>query len=190
MKRYFYVMAKLEDTQIIPFPLPHYLATYFANLLTTEPILMSDGSFAKPFNIKRNSDFGKLILRYLSKSSRPPEIKTGFTFFVKITDHQTKKNPSIVDGRRSFLHFKENDLQDITDLFKSIFEQHLIEHVTASNDAIKRILPEKERGIIKPAIRNFCKKYGVIFSDQNLEAWKKMIQRHNNKPKVNRIKVL
>ncbi|WP_271407423.1 hypothetical protein [Tenacibaculum soleae] len=183
-------MSTNPKSQIIPFPLPPYLATFFSNQITTEPVLTKDGSKAKPFSVRRDSRFGEFLLRQLKKTNKPPVIKEGFTFFIEVSESQTNKNNSIADGRSSFLNFSDEDFTAITSVFKNLFDSLLIEHVSAFIDGVKTENPDKKRGVQLAAILNFCKKYGVLFSDTNLMAWKKMLQREFKKEKPNKIKVL
>lgn len=168
--------------QIIPFPLPGYLASFFSNLITSNPIITNDGSKVKPYVVNRDSNFGTFILRQLSKAKRPP-IKEGDCFYIKVLEYQTHEDKYTEDVRSSLLEFSDETINEITKIFKSFFESILIEHVTAYKDGVHSQNPNKKRGLIHPAIINFCTKYGVIFSDTNISTWKKLIQRNENKPK-------
>jgi hypothetical protein len=182
-------MQKSSYTQIIPFPLPAYLATFFATQITTKPVLTKDGSYAKPFSVRRDSKFGDFLLRHLSKTNKV-KVKEGFTFYIEVSEPQTIQSSEIVDARSSFVEFSEESILEITKIFKTVFESHLTEHVMAFYDGVKFINPTKQRGIKREAIFNFCKKYGVKFSNKNLSTWEKMIQRYKSSPNNLKIKML
>lgn len=183
-------MSQNPKSQIIPFPLPPYLASFFSNQITTEPVLARDGSKVKPFSIRRDSRFGDFLLMQLSKANKPPMLKEGYTFFIEVTENQTIINKNIPDGRSSFLCFNEEVFLKIQSIFKVLFDSLLIEHVSAFSDGVHNETPDKKRGVYHTGILNFCKKYGVLFSDTNLRTWKKMLQREFKKDKPNKIRVL
>ncbi|MCD8435883.1 hypothetical protein LNJ03_11320 [Tenacibaculum dicentrarchi] len=183
-------MSTNPNYQVIPFPLPPYLASFFANQITTEPVLTRDGSKAKPFKVRRDSRFGSFLLRQLTKTNRPVIVSEGDTFFIEVSEIQTKKTKDIVDARYSFLNFKPEDIVEIQDVFKLLFESILIEYVSGFRDGITTIEPSKKRGVIHNGIMLFCKKYGVVFSNKNISSWKRMLNRHKNKAKSNTIRML
>lgn len=182
-------MTKSPSSQIIPFPLPAYLASYFANKITSSPQITSDGSFAKPFSIKRDSAFGAFILRSFSKMDRPLHVKEGFTFFIKVDDHQTTQEKTIVNSRYSFVGLDENSVKEITKVFKAVFEEALFNYVLGAEEVTCKFV-DRKRGIQKEAIQNFCKKYKVIYTNQNLQAWIKAIYREKKRVNVNKTNVL
>jgi len=127
-------MATPSSSQVIPFPLPSYLATYFANRITTETIILQDGTYAKPFHVKRNSAFGKFICRCFTKSEKPIFIEKGFTFFIKVEDHKTTQEKLTVNSRYSFLELSESTVNDIIEIFKELFEDNLKNYVSGAED--------------------------------------------------------
>lgn len=180
---------KNNASQIIPFPLPSYLATYFANKITTEPVITADGSYAKPFSIKRDSLFGSFVFRCLSKQDKPVYFKKGITFFIKFNEHQTTQESNTVNARYSFVGLSEESVKEITKVFKTVFEENLKSYVAGAEDVTRKFI-ERERGIQKEAIINFCEKYSVTYTNKNLQAWIKMIYRDKNRVNTNKTNVL
>lgn len=183
-------MSQNPKSQIVPFPLPPYLASFFSNQITTEPVLARDGSLAKPFAVRRDGRFGNFLLMQLNKTNKPPVLNDGHTFFIEVKDSQTKISNAIPDGRSSFLNFSKEDFSQIQGVFKVLFDSLLIEHVSAFTDGVRNEKPTKKRGVYHTGILNFCRKYGVIFTDTNLCTWKKMLQREFKKEKPNKIRAL
>lgn len=178
-----------ETSQIIPFPLPPYLATYFANKITSQPVISSDGSQVKPFSVKRDSAFGAFILRCFSKQERPVFVKEGFTFFIKFEEHQTTQEKNTVNARYSFVGLSSESIKEIIKVFKAVFEESLKNYVAGAEEVTRKFV-DRERGIQKEAIMNFCKKHKVTYTNQNLQAWIKMIYRDKTRVNTNKTNVL
>lgn len=182
-------MVANSELQIVPFPLPHYLATYFASKITTEPIISADGSYVKPFSIKRDSAFGAFIFRCFSKSEKPVVLDRGFTFFIQFKEHQTAQEANIVNARYSFVDLKPETVKEINKVFKAVFDESLKSYVAGAEEVTRKFV-DRKRGIQKEAIINFCKKNKVTYTNQNLQAWVKMIYRDKKRVNVNKTNVL
>ncbi len=168
-------MAQRSSTQIIPFPLPPHLASYFAGQITTTPVEIGD-KVAKPFLVDRSSEFGKFIYRCLTKSNRPKFAKKGYTFFIEVSKWVSVKDKMTEDARYSFIELKEEEIKEITEVFKSVFETALFNFVAGSRFAFFKFT-NKKRGYLKSSILEFCNFHGVTYTDQNLMAWEKAISR-------------
>lgn len=182
-------MSRNPKAQIIPFPLPPYLASYFANKITTSPQITMDGSYAKPFRIKRDSPYGAFLLRSFSKIDRPLYSKDGFTFYISVNDHQTAQDKRVVNSKYSFIGLDENSVKEVTKVFKAIFEEALFNYVIGAEEVTNKFV-ERKRGIKMKAILNFCEKYKVTYTNQNLQAWVKAIYREKKRINVNKTSVL
>ena len=182
-------MKSQSPHQIIPFPLPPYLATFFANKITTDQVICNDGSIAKPFNIKRNSAFGSFILNCLSSREKKNIISDEMTFFIRVNDCQTTQNKRTVNSKFCFVGLSDDSIQEIRKVFKSVFDESLMNYVAGAED-VANLYVNRERGIRKRAILHFCKKNKVIYTNQNLDAWNKMIYRANKKVNTNKTSVL
>lgn len=180
---------KSQTSQIIPFPLPPYLASYFSNKITTETIICNDGSRAKPFNVKRNSAFGTFILRCLDKKEKVNIVNNQITFFIKVDDYKTSKDSKIVNSKYSFVGLSDEAITDIVKVFKSIFLESLKSYVAGAVE-VTNLYVDRKRGIQKQAIINFCKKNNVIYTNQNLASWKKALYRDSKRVNINKTSVL
>ena len=170
------------NRQIIPFPLPVYLATYFGNRLATIPTKLRDGSHKNPFLVSGHNDYGDYILRHLTVAHAPHIYKGKHPFFISVSNWQGNTNWHNVSGKRNFICLDNIAVKKVTEKLNAAFRAHMItfvrgaESVTSSKSENKRV-----RTL---AIRNFCEENHVIYSDKNLVAWKKMCQRNKHKPKT------
>ncbi len=167
--------------QIIPFPLPPYLASYFANQITARPIAL-DSVTVKPFSVDRYSSFGKFIYRCLSKTNRPKFETKGYTFFIEISEPTTALDTMTEDARYSFIELKEEEIKEITGVFKTFFDTALFNFVAGARFSFMKFT-NKQRGYLKASILEFCNIHGVNYTDQNLMAWEKSINRTLKKRK-------
>lgn len=165
----------MSNRQTIPFPLPEYLATYFGNKLNTDPDLMTDGSFAKPFYVSRTSDFGKYVLSLLKKATSKNKREDYILFYISISNYAGDHDKDIAVGKYSFLQLDEKAIKKIVNRFKSVFEMQLMAYISGAESQYQSEAENKR--VRTRAIREFCKENNVLYSPQNLEAWKKQHQR-------------
>lgn len=178
-------MSTNPNYQVIPFPLPPYLASFFSNKITTVSCINNDGSKIKPFQVNRHSIFGSFLLRILEKQERPNFIENGYTFFLKIENHIISQEKNTPNSKYSFVDFDEKSVSEIIKVFKAFFEEALFNYVAGAEEITYKF-SQKKRGVKTSAIESFCKKYGVIYSNKNLIAWEKAIYR--DKIRVNALK--
>ncbi|NQY29960.1 MAG: hypothetical protein HRT69_10875 [Flavobacteriaceae bacterium] len=176
-----------DNNQIVPFPLPIYLSTFFANQLTTEVETLIDGSDVKAFHIRKKSELGKFILRRLKPTYKKPKIQEGITLYLSVENRKGERDKKQVDKRYSFVEFDEQGIKEITNFLKPIFEMTLISWCNGAQYINE--LKENVKGVRNKAIVEFCKKNGVTYTNQNIDAWQKLIYRDKktDKPLLHRL---
>ncbi|WP_416440462.1 hypothetical protein ACH3O9_11305 [Leeuwenhoekiella sp. A16] len=167
------------NRQIIPFPLPIYLATFFGNKLGTEQCELRDGSFENPFFVNLHSDFGAFVLRKLSPARAPAKKDTAVNFYISVSIRAGNNQPDILQGNRHFLKLDKQAMREIEEKFRTVFRTQLSIFVSGAESE-----RESENSRIRTrAIRTFCHNNHVIYTDKNLTAWKKMCQRNKKSAK-------
>ena len=164
-----------DNRQIIPFPLPMYLATYFGNKLSSNPELMTDGSYAKPFHVDYKSVFGKYVLNLIEETNRKQVKEEGIVFYISVSNTLGSNYKDIPEGRVSHLKLSNAAIKKITSRFKAAFEMQLMSFISGVGFEYKS---DSENGRYRTrAIRQFCKENNVMYTPQNLNSWKKQHQR-------------
>ncbi|WP_378186880.1 hypothetical protein ACE939_00845 [Aquimarina sp. W85] len=178
-----------NNRQILPFPLPQYLATYFGNKLNTKEHLLSNGSLAKPFYVDMFSPFGIFVYEKLSKANKPEVLKKGMTFFIEVSLTAGSNFKNVVEGRYALMGLDENAIKEIELRFKAAFERELLAYVAGAESQHEVSLKRERTGkrctenyrVRTRAIKRFCEKNNVLYTDKNLEAWKKRCHRAKKK---------
>ncbi|WP_074406638.1 hypothetical protein [Aquimarina megaterium] len=181
----------MSKKQIIPFPLPEYLATYFGNKLNTKTHLLTNGSLVKPFHVDMSSSFGRFVCTKLSKANKPTVLEKGMTFFIEVSLTAGSNFAEVVEGRYALMEFTDQAINEITLRFKAAFERELLAYVAGAEsqheDTLKSFPSKRKTAetsrVRTKAIKRFCHNNHVLYSDKNLEAWKKRCQRYKTKHK-------
>ena len=148
-----------DNHQLIPFPIPDYLAQFLAHKLNTKI---------------RNHDGLPCI-----KVER-------YTLLGKISNHSGDHDSSIPNGKRYFLKLNPTASNDLAIALKSEFEEALLMFVKGAEYAHKKNgwnPMQKRKGIRKHAILEFCKTNEVNLEKRTLDSLFKMVQRHIKLPK-------
>ena len=169
--------------QIIPFPLPVYLATYFGNKLTAEPRRLRSGTFDDPFLVTSKSEFGHYLLKQLRPTNKPyqhSQVKAS-SFYISVSNYAGNNDPEIIVAHRHFINLPSEAVARIEGKFKAVFKSHLLLYVRGAES--EGLSASENARVRTRAIRNFCEENHVIYTDKNLVAWKKMCQRNKYSPK-------
>ena len=162
----------LDRSQIIPFPLPEYLAQFISAQLDTPIEIINDTIRAKAMHIRANTPLGKFILRCTEKTDKPTLVKKGLTMYITVSTHAGKHDGKMVEARGTFLTLTEEAIKDITDLFEATFKTQLVEFV----DGVMYGNNFK-KGKRNKAIATFLEKYNINPSKSDFERFKKMYYR-------------
>ena len=172
-----------DNHQLIPFPIPDYLAQFLAHKLNTK-IRNHDG--LPCIKVERYTLLGKTILRSLEKDLRFSSRKTTKGIFLKISNHSGDHDSSIPNGKRYFLKLNPTASNDLAIALKSEFEEALLMFVKGAEYAHKKNgwnPMQKRKGIRKHAILEFCKTNEVNLEKRTFDSLFKMVQRHIKLPK-------
>ena len=164
--------------QLIPFPVPEYLACYFAGKLNTQ---IKAIDHCKVIEVSRTSKMGTIIINSIEKDTRKVRHKTSADYYLKISNYISDHHYNVPDGEKCFLGIKSEMANSIIELIKIDFDNSLISFVEGAEFAHKKNGWEdsqKRKGIRKHAIEKFLLKNQVSFDKKKLETFFKMFQRY------------
>ncbi|UOB16591.1 hypothetical protein [Abyssalbus ytuae] len=169
-----------DNFQLIHFPAPEYLVSYFSSLVKSE-IQIING--IKTIEINRSSDIGKIIITSIDKQSKKIKHTNLDDYYLKISNFIGNNYSGSVRGDRHFLFIEESKMNNIMEMIKHHFDYSLINFVDGAEYAHRKNGWEenqKRKGIRKAAIQTFLQKNNVNLGNKSLENFFKMFQRHKN----------
>jgi hypothetical protein len=160
----------------LPFPLPPYLSRFVASKLKSPIETLIDGSKVKAFHVRPVSHFGKLICRSLSPMNKPSKVTKAFTLYISVSSRSGSLDPKTPDMRTGFWGMREEDVQDIINIFEEHFYDCFYEYMDAKIEFYAEI--GKRRGVVYKSINSFMHKYGQPDNPELFERLRKRYQRH------------
>lgn len=175
----------LDKSTIVPFPLPEHLCLFISEQLTTPIETINNGVKAKAMHIKGTRPFAKMILRCLEPSNKPVLLTEGITFYISVSNFINRGDNKIVDCRYGFVDFTETEIQDIVDVFESLFRLSFVSYVDGAHFG-----NDLKKGKRYKAITEFLKKYNLAADDKAYESYQKLYHREKNRSKSMVLKYL
>ena len=170
-----------DNFQLVPLPIPAYLAQFLAFKLKTTYHKVADHL---EIDVQRYSYFGRLILSELEAVpyAKPAAIKEG-EIFLRISNHSGNEFRGTPRGATNLLALPELSVKKLQLLLKTDFEDACIIFVNGATFAhtVNGWYPsQKRKGVQKAAIMEFCKVHQVDLEEKSFTALMKMCQRHKN----------
>lgn len=166
----------IDKSQIIPFPLPEHLCLFISEQLDTPIEIIGNNIKAKALHVKNTRPFGKMILRCLKKSHKPVLIKEGITFYISVSNLISRGDNKVVDARYSFVDFDETEINDIIDVFESLFRLSLVSYVDGAHFG-----NDFKKGKRYKAITEFLQKYNLVSNDKAFQNYEKLFEREKKR---------
>lgn len=173
---------KLTKHQIVPFPLPEHLASFISCQLDSplEFIGSNLKTPAKALHISRKRQLGKFVLRCLKSSNKPVFVSEGLTIYIAVSENLRIADKKMVECRYSFLQLDETEIDEITDVFETLFRTSLISFLDGAY--FGNYSKKKDRGKYA-AIIEFLNKYDMAHDDKAVERYRKLYDREKTSGK-------
>ena len=167
---------EVDKSHIIPFPLPDYLADFLSSQLNTPLQIINDHTIVKAMHIKRQSSFGKMILRCLEKSDRPVFVKKGLTIYITVSKYNRTNSKKLVEARGVFLELSHESIIEIQEVLEDYFKSVLVSYVDGAHFGA-----DFKKGKRDKAIRNFLDQYQMDSDKSAFARFKRMYYREKDK---------
>lgn len=164
-----------NNKQLLPFPLPAYLAQFVTHQLNVPIEIISEGKKVKALHLYRNTALGKFIYRSLRKSNKTSFKEDGITLFIAVSDFAGNNDPLIPCGRNCFLSLSKEETQDIVQIFENLFDVSFLEFVRGAEFGYT--YTNKRKGIVHKSIIEFMDIYKISPENIKFDALVKRYQR-------------
>lgn len=163
--------------QLISFPIPTYLETYFASKLNSTIEHLKNG--IRYIEVSRHTLYGKDLHLLLTKRDQTKELETKANLYIKFSDWSGNYN-SAPRGDLYFYDIPEHLKKRLVEIVKDDFDDALLAFVKGAEFAHAHngwMPDQKRKGIRKKAISEFCLSYNANFTKKDISKFIKMVQR-------------